>query len=141
MGIVDWLHKYEAYVPVFLRFGLGVIFFWFGIDKFLHPLLWRGFIPPFVEALLPISVGLFESIQGVIEIIVGVLLIIGLWRQFAAAVAGLILIPIIIVTFAIGAYDIALRDVGLLAVSISLTVVPETIFSVDKWRKLKKLRK
>ena len=139
--LADLLHRYEAYVNVVLRLGLGIVFFWFGVDKFIHPKFWIGFIPQFIKPFIPVSLGLFNNIQGVVEAVVGLLLIIGLWRQLAAAIAGIILIPIIIATFVLGVPDIALRDIGLLSIAIVLTIIPETILSVDSLiKKRKRLR-
>ena len=134
MSFFDWLHRYEGYNLLFLRIGLGVVFFWFGVDKFIHPDFWIGFIPGYMIPLIPVSLALFNVIQGVVETVVGVLLIIGLWRQVAAIFAGLILIPIIVVTFGFGTYDLALRDIGLLSIAVVLAVTPETFLSIDAWR-------
>lgn len=133
MNLSDRLHRYEAHVPLFLRFGLGLIFFWFGVDKFIHPTFWISYVPPWAVPLIPLSLESFNIVQGVVETIIGTLLIVGLWRQSVAGIAGLIMIPIIIATFSLGLYDIAVRDIGLFFVALSLAVTQETILSVDTW--------
>ncbi len=132
--LFDRLHRYEAYVPLYLRLGLGIVFFWFGIDKFITPEIWIGMVPPSITQFLPISPALFNVIQGAAETLVGTMLIIGWKHQLAALMGGIILLPIIGLMLFEGVYDIALRDIGLLSIVISLLVTPETICSIDAWK-------
>lgn len=112
--------KLKGFVPLLLRLGLGIIFFWFGFTKFTDLDFWMGFIPPWMESILPISVNSFLYIQGFIETLIGILLIIGLLVRLSAFVAALILITIILT---LGFNDLALRDFGLLMMALSLTIL------------------
>ncbi len=134
MKLLDYLHRFEAYVPFILRIGLGLVFLWFGLDKFVHPKFWMNLVPEFIANLVPFSLSTFNLLQGIVETVVGLLLLIGLWHQFAAIIAGLILIPIVAVMGVQGIYDIALRDFGLLCIAVAIAVTPETIIGVDSWR-------
>lgn len=117
-----FLEKQKKYVSLLLRLGLGVIFFWFGLTKFTNIESWYSFIPPWLESLLPISVNIFLYSQGVIETLIGLLLILGIYVRKSAFLAALILITII---FTLGFNDLALRDFGLLMISICLMMLGE----------------
>jgi uncharacterized membrane protein YphA (DoxX/SURF4 family) len=98
-----------------LRLGLGLIFFWFGIDKFLHTYLWVGFIPSWMP--LPFSAEIFMYIQGLIETVLGLLLLGGFLLRYAAGLCALILFGI---TATMGFNDIMIRDFGLLTMAVAL---------------------
>jgi uncharacterized membrane protein YphA (DoxX/SURF4 family) len=100
-----------------LRLGLGIIFFYFGVDKFVHVYRWVGFIPTWMY--LPISAELFMYIQGVIETAIGVLLLSGYFVRYAAGVSAVILLGIVAT---MGFNDIMIRDLGLLLMAVSLCV-------------------
>ena len=114
------LEKFTKFVPFLLRIGLGLIFFWFGFTKFTNLEEWLAFIPPWIESILPISINSFLYIQGAIETLIGILLIIGILVRLSSFVAALILITII---FTLGFNDLALRDFGLLMMALSLIIL------------------
>jgi uncharacterized membrane protein YphA (DoxX/SURF4 family) len=102
-----------------LRLGLGIIFFWFGIDKFWHTYLWVGFIPMWMNGLLPFSAEVFMYIQGVIETVLGLMLLSGFKVKYAGGLCALILLGIIAT---MGFNDIMIRDFGLLMMAVALFV-------------------
>ena|SRR3989344_3651759 len=124
-----FLEKKKDLVPFLLRLGLGIIFFWFGITKFTNIESWYSFIPPWLESLLPISVNMFLYIQGAIETLIGLFLILGIFVRKSAFLAALILIVIIIT---VGFNDISLRDFGLLMIAISLMILGQGKYSISK---------
>ena len=123
------LEKKKDLVPFLLRLGLGIIFFWFGITKFTNIESWYSFIPPWLESLLPISVNMFLYIQGAIETLIGLFLILGIFVRKSAFLAALILIVIIIT---VGFNDISLRDFGLLMIAISLMILGQGKYFISK---------
>ena len=114
---------------LFLRIALGVFFLWFGIDKVLTPSNWLGWIPDSIFPVLPFEVAKFILLEGIIEIIVGVLLTIGLFTRVAAAVSSLQMMLIIIF---IGFNEATIRDIGLLGGTISLLITGSPALSLDK---------
>jgi len=124
-----FLEKKKDLVPFLLRLGLGIIFFWFGITKFTNIESWYSFIPPWLESLLPISVNMFLYIQGAIETLIGLFLILGIFVRKSAFLAALILIVIIIT---VGFNDISLRDFGLLMIAISLMILGQGKYFISK---------
>ncbi|MBS3149144.1 DoxX family protein [Candidatus Woesearchaeota archaeon] len=123
------LEKKKDLVPFLLRIGLGIIFFWFGITKFTNVQDWLRYIPPWLQSLIPISMNLFLYIQGAIETLIGLFLILGIFVRKSAFLAALILIVIIIT---VGFNDISLRDFGLLMIAISLMILGQGKYSISK---------
>ncbi len=113
------------------RVGIAAVFLWFGIDKFIHPIEWAGWVPDWMTALIPMSLVSFMYIQGAIETVVGALLLIGYQTRFAALLAVVTLCGVILAMIGTGSTDVLLRDVGLLAASISLLFTGSDCMSID----------
>lgn len=99
--------------------GLAFVFLYFGIDKFIHPLIWIGWIPKWMDGFAGASQETWLRIVGVIEIIAGAALVfpLRLVQRFAAALAGIQIIGVLTQT---GWNDIAVRDIGLLTMAVAL---------------------
>jgi len=99
-----------------LRVAFGVVPVVAGLDKFFNLLTnWEQYLNPFARRLLPVSDVAFMRAAGVIEIVVG-LMILTRWTRLGAYLASAWLALIAINLLATGHYfDIAARD-GALAV-------------------------
>ncbi len=96
-----------------------LVFGCFGIDKFLNPLLWMGFLPVWMNGLLNQPLDVWIKIIGTMEIALAVLLLIPYWR--VRQVAGiLIALHLVAVLAQVGWNDIGVRDLGLLLASTAM---------------------
>lgn len=118
----------SSYAGVFLRLGLAIVFLWFGIDKFFSPTTWVAFVPGWMHSLSPIDMNVFMYIQGAIETVIGVLLLVGYKTRLAAAGAAAILVIVII---SVGLNELGLRDFALLCGAIALMLLGPGKWSVD----------
>ncbi len=109
-----------------LRIGLGGVFLWFGIDKFFHSSAWQNFIPDWFPMLIPGSA--FILLLGVVETLVGALVLFGLFTRIAAVIAALMLIPIII---SLGYNEIGVRDFGLFLLALGVSALGAGEYSLD----------
>lgn len=109
-----------------LRIGLGGVFLWFGTDKFIHPDIWVNYIPTWFPML--VSVNLFVLLLGIVETLVGLLVLAGFYTRIAAVFAALMLVPILI---SLGYNEIGVRDFGLLMLAVGLAVLGAGEFSID----------
>ena len=92
----------------------------FGLDKFANLLTdWPGYLAPVIDRLVPGTAQQAMYAVGVVEIVAGVVVavrprwgapLVAAW--LAGIVVDLLLVP--------GYYDVALRDVGLLAGALAL---------------------
>lgn len=120
--------EWQWLAPIFLRVGIGSVFFLFGIDKFIHLQLWMAYMPVWLTPYLPMSIEMFMYIQGVIEAVLGMFLIIGFWSRTSAFFCALLLAGIV---FTLGYNEIAIRDFGLLLGALALSLREQERWSID----------
>ncbi len=102
-----------------LRLGMGWIFIAFGIGKFYYGAFWSTQLPDKISLWLnnnlQISPIIIQNFQAVFEIVIGVLLILGLFTTLAGFLGGLYLATIIVGFSLISGWsDILVYDTGLL---------------------------
>ncbi len=108
--------KVQPYAPALVRFGISFVFLWFGINQFIDPGYFMGYLPAFIPDTYSTSFVLFN---GVFEIIFGLLLLVGYYVRPVSFLLGVHLLGII---FSLGYNDIAIRDVGLMLVTFAITL-------------------
>jgi len=109
----------DEILRMFLRLAIGTVFLWFGIDKWIRPEAWFGWVPEGLWPFIPMTPDLFMELNGIFEFMVGTALIANVRVREAAAAASLFLFAIM---FTLGANEIGVRDNALLAVSLALFV-------------------
>jgi uncharacterized membrane protein YphA (DoxX/SURF4 family) len=109
-----------------LRIGLGLGAFLAGLDKFFNILAdWQMYLSPIATKVIPISAPLFMRVVGVIEMIVGLIVLAGLTRLGGYILAAwLIAIAINLVTTGMF-YDLAVRDVEIAIAAFTLARLSE----------------
>jgi uncharacterized membrane protein YphA (DoxX/SURF4 family) len=109
-----------------LRIGLGVGPFLAGLDKFFNFLAdWSMYLSPLATRLVPISGTAFMRIVGVVEMIVGLVILAGLTRLGGyVLMAWLIAIAINLVTTG-SYYDLAVRDLEIAIGAFALARLSE----------------
>lgn len=116
-----------------LRYAYGAVVFLAGLDKLLGTHLiaaWPQYISPFVAQMLPVSTDIFLMGMGVIEIIVGLMLITKFPRLGAyLSVAWLVLISVNLLM--LGMVDIAIRD---LLLAVGAFVLAQLSGGVERMR-------
>jgi hypothetical protein len=91
-----------------------------GIDKFFNFLAdWGAYVSPMAADLLPISVGTFMAVVGVVEIAVGAT-ILALAPSTGALTASAWLLLVALNLAVGGHYDVAVRDVVLSIAAFTL---------------------
>ena len=106
----------------FLTIGLVLVFGWFGIDKFLHPLTWIGWMPTWMDGLMGMPKDTWLQVTGAIEIVLAAALLFPIRIIRRIASIGIILHLIAVIT-QIGINDIFVRDVGLLCAAVALALL------------------
>lgn len=102
--------------PMFvLRIGLGLTLIYAGAHILSDTVTWVEFIPPWLYKL--ISPSLFLTIHGIEELILGVLLLAGI---FLPAVSILTFLDMLSIVIFYGVDDISFRDFGLMMAALAL---------------------
>lgn len=109
-----------------LKIGLGLVAFLAGLDKFFNILTdWSLYVSPLAEGLLPISVGAFLGIVGIIEMLVG-LAILTSWTRLGAYIAMVWLVGLSLNLVLTGRFlDVAVRDLALAIAAYTLARLTE----------------
>jgi hypothetical protein len=113
----------SLYRPLWLTYGLVPLLA--GLDKFFNLLtFWPKYLSPTIAGLLPVSAQTFMYAVGVIEVVVG-LLVLTRWTRLGAwiAMAWLILIAVNLIT--LGLFDIAVRDLAMAVGAYTLARLAE----------------
>jgi len=99
--------------------GQVFVFAYFGIDKFVHPELWLGWIPMWMDNLLGMPRETWLSIIGVSETLMAILLLIPV-RSVRLTGAILIALHLAGIITQVGWNDVGVRDIGLLIADLAL---------------------
>jgi len=114
------------YSYLILRIGLAAVFLWFGVDKFFHPTFWiNTSIPASIIALVGkvgISATQLIYLNGVFDVLIALSLITGVFIQFFAFCAGLLVLFNLVFT---GLNETTVHDIGLIGACISVFLWPE----------------
>ena len=113
---------------LFLRTGLGGVFFFFGLDKLPHPERWVIYYPIFLKST-GIHPYFILKIQGIMEVCLGLSLLAGFFTRLAAVLAAFFLIGVI---WVLGWDPIAIRDFGLFFSAAALAVSGPGQWSLDE---------
>lgn len=95
----------------------------FGIDKFTNLLTyWPQYLAPWIDSIVPGTAQQAMYVVGMIEIIAGLLVA---WRpRIGGLIVSIWLSGIVVNLMSTGSFlDVALRDVGLLAGAVALTLL------------------
>jgi uncharacterized membrane protein YphA (DoxX/SURF4 family) len=113
----------SLYRPLWLTYGLVPLLA--GLDKFFNLLTdWPKYLSPWLADLLPMPAQSFLYAVGIIEILVG-LMVLTRWTRLGAwiAAAWLVLIAVNLVT--LGMFDIAVRDLAMAVGAYTLARLAE----------------
>lgn len=123
------------YVPVIMRVGLGFVFLWSGLSKLGFDSDPFGVCTNRADAVslvdsftwLPMDPELFVVIQSWLEVLLGAMLIAGLWVEMAA-LGSVVLFALF---FALLDFSLIWKNVGLLALAIATFAAPQDRFRID----------
>ncbi len=102
-----------------LILGLVFVFGDFGIDKFLHPIFWIGWLPSWMDGLAGLPKDGWLKIIGALEILFSIFLLIPV-RKLQQTGAILMILHLIGILTQVGWNDVAVRDIGIMVSAIAL---------------------
>ena len=108
------------YTKTVLRVGLGITFLWIGALILQNPEAWGGFIQPWAKNLMPVSVVTAMRGTGILDLLIGMMLISNALVWVAALVGAIHLVMVLATT---GLNPVTVRDIGLLGAAIALTMM------------------
>ena len=117
MNIFPFQRFKEDFIVTILRFAIGSVFLWFGLDKWVHPGAWQPWFDLWIWPLTLLAPGLIMAGIGLFEIMIGFLFLSGRRPRLIAAGAAVYLVVICLVA---GVSDAAVRDAGLVGACLAL---------------------
>ena len=114
-------------LPV-LRAGLVTLFLWFGLSQVTAPTDWVAWVPQWTESL-GLGTTTVILLNGLFEVVLGVLLAIGFYTRIAALLLSL---HLLFIAYEIGYNDIGMRDFALAVATLSLAMFEPDQCTVDK---------
>ncbi|WP_458210025.1 DoxX family protein [Haladaptatus sp. NG-SE-30] len=122
-----FLEPYARADGAVLRVGLGILIFIAGLDKLFEPMVWARYTAPVIAALWPFPLGLSMVLNGVVEMVFGVALLVRFYTPLVAGITALSLAGVV-VNLIIGALqtgqfvDVLIRDIGLTLFAFGVTL-------------------
>ncbi len=103
-----------------LRIGFGLVPILAGLDKFTYVLAdWSAYVAPVARAVLPIEPEVFLYAVGIVEILVGGL-VLSRWTLLGSYIAAVWLTLIAVNLVLAGYFDVAVRDMVLAVAAFTL---------------------
>ncbi len=99
--------------------SLIFVFGYFGVDKFINPLTWIGWLPAWMDGLGGLPKDSWLKLVGAAEIIFALLLVVPVKRVQQIGVF-LIIVQMLGILTQVGWNDIAVRDIGIMMSAIAL---------------------
>lgn len=121
----------QPFAPAIVRWGMAMVFAWFGSQQLLHTADWTAFVPDAAAAWSPLSVETMVRMNGIFEIVFGALLALGL---FTRPVAFLLTIHLFGIAGTLGYNAIAIRDFGLALATLSVFFFGADAYTIDARR-------
>jgi uncharacterized membrane protein YphA (DoxX/SURF4 family) len=107
------------WTPTAGRILLGVVFFWFGYHELVQPGGWTQYVPVVNESS-SLAV-ILVLVHGWVLFVLAAALVAGVAPRLAAAIAGVVLLEIVISLAVTGAAETTARDIGILGLAVCLT--------------------
>ena len=121
---MNFLSKLNPAWP--LRLGLGFMYIYSGYDLFSNPQHWYGFVPQWLSqaATQIVSVEAYLRLQGMGEIILGLLFLAWFSGQWGVRIASILAaLEMALILIFIGIDPITFRDIGLLGAALALLIL------------------
>ena len=109
-----------------LRFGIVVLFLWFGLSQVTNPAAWVAWVPEWTKSIA--SAQTIVLLNGGFEVVFGFALAIGFYTRIAALLLSL---HLFFVAFEIGYNDVGVRDFALAIATLSLALSQPDQFTLD----------
>ncbi len=114
--------KWPQYAPVVLRLALTAVFTWFGVSQIVNPSAWVNLVPTWASGTFGLSSLDIVHINGGFEVVAALLLGIGIYVRYVAALLAL---HLFIITSHLGLTAVGVRDFGLSFATITLALFGE----------------
>jgi uncharacterized membrane protein YphA (DoxX/SURF4 family) len=114
------------YPYIFIRISLALVFFWFGLNKFIDPQTVADSLPHFLTAIastMHLQLRDIVFLGGIIELVIALSLVTGYFiRWFAGAAAIFVILAVLV---AHGHGEVIVWDISLFGILAAIVAWPE----------------
>lgn len=103
-----------------LRFGLSIVFLWFGFSQLFDSIQWVGFVPEWAVKLIHLPPAMIVLANGLFEVVLGTLLAMGFFVRYVALALAL---HLAVIALSLGLTATAVRDFGLTMATLALALL------------------
>jgi hypothetical protein len=115
-----------------MRLGLGFVLCWFAVQELRTPSDWTVFVPGFVTDASPVAVEKLVLLHGLMLLLAATSIVLGLFYRPGSLLASVLILEILFgLWWDDGVNDLVVRDVGLLALAVALTIDPVRSWHLD----------
>jgi len=129
--IKSFFTKNKEYSVTIIRIGLALVLIWFGVSQLVQPDYFLGYLPSWafppadtmqgmhfrMMGIVPVEAVTLIALNGMLDLSLGILLLVGFYTRIAALAAAL---HIFSISLSLGYNDVAVRDYGLALAALSL---------------------
>ncbi len=115
----------KNFAPTIVRIGISLVLLWFGSQQLIDAKVWTGLIPNWAVSISGLEAITLVTFNGIFEIIIGSLLLVGLFTRVVALISAL---HLLLITFVVGYNHVGVRDFGL-----SMAAVSSFLYGADAW--------
>ena len=125
--------KMREIAPAVVRIGVAVVILWFGAQQLMNASAWTGLIPAWATRISGLGAATLVMLNGTSEMIIGTLLLLGIFTRLAGLLSSL---HLLLITFIVGYNAVGVRDFGLAMAAISTFLYGADAWCLDRfWRK------
>lgn len=103
-----------------LRFGLAIVFLWFGYSQMTDGASWIAWVPAWTERIFGIAPEMVVLLNGAFEVIAGTFIVLNLYTRWVALALAA---HLAVITFEIGLDPTGVRDFGLTMATLALALL------------------
>jgi uncharacterized membrane protein YphA (DoxX/SURF4 family) len=130
--------KMKRIAPAVARVGIALVLLWFGSQQLSDSSMWVRLIPDWAISISGMSGAALVTVNGIFEIVFGLLLLLGVFTRIAALLIALHLFSI---AFVMGYTGIGVRDFGLSMAATSIFLFGADSLGLDAYWSRKKFSK
>ena len=124
----------SIYAAPILRIGMALVFLWFGTSQLMNPQMWTIWVPDWIVNLAPSAEFVVYS-NGILEIILGIMLLLGFWTRIVAAILAVHLAGIVL---SVGYTATGVRDFGLTIATAAVALHGNDAFTLQEYLRKRK---
>lgn len=122
--------KMRTLAPAVVRVGVALVILWFSYQQLTDPSSWVRLIPSWATAISGMEASMVVTMNGIIEAVVGTLLLFGIFTRIVALISAL---HLFLITYVVGYGPIGVRDFGLALAAFSTFLYGVDAFCLDAY--------